>query len=180
MRWSDFGSVLRERRVRSSFILWLTANLGGILISTLAFITVWFFHRTGFGLLPNINVFLVTAAIALAVSGVSYIRLTFDNKAYSLSPALAVTWPFLLAAVFGIFLVLGVKTPVVSKCAVWIVTVVVFLVIMAWSSIMYLNEQGLRLETEKPPEIPVTSADYKESLPSLPKLAASEKKNGEE
>jgi hypothetical protein len=170
MKWLDFGIVLKDRKARNAYILWLIANLGGLIISTFAFITVWFFHRTGYELLPNINVFLVTAAIALAVSGVSYIKLTLDNRAYMLSPALVFSWPFLLLVVYGIFVVMGVKAPVATTTAVWIVTIAIFLVIMAWSSIMYLNEQGLRLESEKAPQQPPTSADFRDAVAGFPKM----------
>jgi hypothetical protein len=180
MKWSDFGNVLKNRAARNAYILWLLANLGGLIISTFAFVTVWFFHRTGYELLPNINVFLVTAAIALAVSGVSYIKLTLDNRTYMLSPALVFSWPFLLLVVYGIFVVIGVKAPIATSLAVWIVTIAIFLVIMAWSSIMYLNEQGLRIETEQPPQKPPTSADFQDAVADLPKMPAPGQSKAEE
>jgi hypothetical protein len=180
VKWSDFGSVLKNRAARNAFILWLIANLGGLIVSTFAFVTVWFFHRTGFELLPNINVFLATAAIALAVSGVSYIRLTLDNRAYMLSPALVFSWPFLLLVVYGIFVVIGVKAPVVGNQVVWAVTLAVFIVIMVWSSIMYLNEQGLRLETDAAPRQPAISADFHDVVADLPKVPTADRPQGEE
>jgi hypothetical protein len=98
--------VLRDNKW--AYSQWLLANLGGLAIAYTAIATIWLFHLNFGNYTPGPQEWLITAAISVAVAGVSYGSLARNRNA-PLSPVLWLTWPFLLAIVYGILISMGVQ-----------------------------------------------------------------------
>jgi uncharacterized membrane protein YphA (DoxX/SURF4 family) len=126
------------------------ANLGGLSIAYVASLTIWVFHRTWGNYTPNPEAFLISGAISLAVTGVSYL-LFVREESVSLSPLLSASWPILLMIVYGVLIAMGVRTPVISVCAIWAIVVVIAAGCWGWSSLIWLHEQGVKLDRERAP-----------------------------
>lgn len=151
MQWGQLGGVLRERL--GTYLAWLMANLGGLILAYVASLTVWTFHREWGNYLPPPEAFLISGVISLAVAGVSYLTFPRD-KSVSLSPLLSVSWGPLLMLVYGVLIAMGVKQPVIGTIHIWRIVIVLTISCWFWSSIIWLHEHGLRLEMERPPAPP--------------------------
>jgi hypothetical protein len=106
----------------------------------------------------------------LAVSGSSYVRLHASDPRISLSPLLSISWPILLAWIYGIFLTIGIKESTRPSCLIWIVCIGLFLGLILWSSLIWLHEQGLRMEMEREPTPPEGPRELQEATKTLPKM----------
>ncbi len=49
---------------------------------------------------------------------------------------------------------MGTKTPVISKSAIWLIVILIALGCWLWSTVIWLHEQGIRLEMEGVSEPP--------------------------
>jgi len=159
-----------SRKKPGEFIFWLFANLGGLIIAYVACLTNYVFHETFGKYIPGYEVFLITGTISLAVSGASYIRLHSNNPEISLSPFLSISWPFLLMGVYGVLISVGAKYPARSLPIIWVICIALFLGLMLWASLIWLHEQGIKMEMEREPEKPEEPKELVQSADVLPKL----------
>jgi len=168
MRWDQLGGVLKENK--GAYIQWLAANLGGLIVAYMASGTIWVFHATFGNYLPGPEAFLMTGVITLAVAGVSYVCLPYRNEV-PLSPVISYSWAFPLAAVYGVLIAMGVKTPVLSANLIWLITIIVAMSCWLWSTVIWLHEQGIRKgwthEPVPPEEPPQAFRDLAARLPKL-------------
>jgi amino acid transporter len=168
MSINDLLNVLKIKL--GDFLLWLLAYLGGMLIMYIACLTIKFFHGYFGPYFPGYEIYLVTGTICLTVTGISYVRLDFGNKGVSLSPILSLSWPFLIIGVYGILTCTGVKESVRPSWLIWVVSILLFLCLMLWSSIIWLHEQGIRIEMENEPEQPQESDHLRNAADNFPKV----------
>lgn len=169
MQWKQLGALLSRRKDR--YLLWLIANLGGLLLAYLAAATILLFHGRVGPFVPGPDVYLITATVSLAVAGVSYHLSVDQSQGFRLSPLLSLSWPFLLMLVYGFLIAMGVAPPIISNEVIWGVVVVVALGCWLWSSIIWLHEQGLLEDSrnEQPPIAGVPEA-LRQQAEVLPKL----------
>ncbi|MFA6355568.1 MAG: hypothetical protein WCY23_00500 [Candidatus Omnitrophota bacterium] len=168
MQWKELLKVLVTKW--QEYIVWLMANMGGILISYLAVAVIWMVLKRSSLFMPGYDIFLVTGAISLAVSGVSYIRLKSDQqKEIGLSSVLIFLWILLLMSIFGILICLGLECPSASF-RLWIISIVIFFGCMICSSLIWLNEQGIEMDKEKEPETPPEPKGLAGETNALPKI----------
>jgi len=170
MQWKKLGKVLKNKK--AEFVLWLLAHLGGILISYFACLTIWLFHKRLSSYMPGYEVFLITGTIALAVTGVSYLRLKMDKQRETteLSPLLAMSWPFLLMIVYGVLISIGMEKPIIDVFYIWLISILIFLCLIIWSSIIWLNEQGFMIDQGEEGAKPEKDPRLANSAATLPKI----------
>ncbi len=168
MQWNKIWEILCKKK--TDYLFWLIANLGGIIIAYFACLTIWIFHKRLSNYLPSYEVFLINGTISLAVSGVSYIRLKLDKKTSGLSPLLVISWPFLLMLVYGVLISIGLEPPAIGISRLWIISLVIFISLMFWSSIMWLHEQGIKCEEHQEPPEPPKPKQLDDSANGLPKV----------
>jgi hypothetical protein len=150
MQWRQLEGVLRKQT--GAFIIWLMANLGGLIIAYVASGSIYIFHQEWGTYRPNPEAFLISGAISLTVAGSSYLSL--EERSLSLSPLLSISWAILLALVYGVLISMGVKPPKISSCSIWWIVVVLTSCCWVWSSILWLHESGIRSELEAMPAKP--------------------------
>jgi len=164
-------TVLRQNVF--AYLLWLSANLGGLLIAYAAVFTIWWFHRTAARYLPGPEAFMMFGSISVAIAGVSYLRLPHSqSRLQSIRPSLvlSISWPLLLAIVYGFLIAMGVKEPVMGPCGIWVTAVLIAACCWLWSTVTWLHEQGLRSDVEgQPPPRPEPSAALTQAAAGLPK-----------
>jgi xanthine/uracil/vitamin C permease (AzgA family) len=157
-------------RKRGDYVLWLLANLGGLVVSSLAWITIWGVHRE-FAPYVSPEVLLIMGTISLAVAGVSYLSLQ-GVQTVRLSRLVSLSWPFLVMAVYGLLITMGTKTPTIKGVELWGIAVVVSVSCWVWASITWLHEQGIRIESEQEPQGPAGPPreliDAAAALPKIP------------
>jgi hypothetical protein len=168
LRWDQLWDVLR--RSPFAYFQWLFANLGGLIVAYSASGTIWLFHNNLGPHVPGPEVYLITGTIPITVTGVSYLSL--PRSQVSLSPLLTLYWPFILAAVYGVLIAMGVKPPIRSSVIIWLFVGLIFLLCLAWSTVTWLHERGIRMEMEDaeeptPPEGP--PAALTQAAANLPK-----------
>jgi len=112
MQWDQIRRVLMARPL--TFIGFLAASLGGLILAYSAAFTVWAFHRTWGSYLPRPEAVLIAATISLTVTGASYLTLRRE-EAESLSPIFTGWWILLASLSYGVLIAMGVKTPVISQ-----------------------------------------------------------------
>ncbi len=169
MKWNQLFDVLKKRP--GEYLFWLFANLGGIIITYLSFFTVWTFHDSfKIASLPNFDIYLITGTISLAISGSSYLRLHVRETDITLSPLLTTTWPILLMFTYGVFICNIVKPSTRPKELIWIICIVLFICLMLWASIIWLHEQGLKMDKEAIPSIHQRLDDLQKATIDLPKV----------
>lgn len=136
------------------FTLWILANIGGILISGLASLSVWIIHDDWGSYPISPDVMLITGTISLSIAGVSYISLSTD-KSVRPSRALSISWPFLLMLVFGLLVSINLAQSKDNKeLIIWSTSGVLTILCLGWSSVLWLHEQGLRKDAQKEPKAP--------------------------
>jgi len=169
-RWRKLLEVLSHSR--GAYAQWVLANFGGMIVAYAASLTIWVFHRSLGNLLPGPEVYLITATISLALTGVSYLSLPPSGSVTPL-PALSFTWAFLLAAVYGVLIAMGVKTPVIHNDIIWVIVIAIAVACWLWASITWLHERGIRGELEgPPPPPPEPSPILRRAAEELPKIPA--------
>jgi hypothetical protein len=143
-----------------AYVVWLLANLGGLLVAYLACATIWFFQRKNFASAPGPELYLITAIITVATTGVSYLLFS-RSKAGQLSTALKALWAFLVMIIYGVLIAMGYETPAISHASIWLAVSLILLVCLLWSSLTWLHEQAIRGDFERVelprPEPPATS-----------------------
>ena len=177
MQWRQLIGVFNHNR--SDYFQWLFANVGGLLVAYSAIITIWIFHQELGSYQPGPEEFLIIGSISVAVAGVSYLSLPREASGY-LNRIFAVFWAFLLAAVYGILISMGVKDPVVSDESIAVVVGLLFILCLGWSSVTWLHERGIKEELaehvvipEEPPPGIAAAAE------TLPKVAPRQQQSGE-
>jgi len=161
--------LVLKRRI-GAYILWLIANLGGILILYLASFSIWLIHKHFGHYLPGKEVFLATGTISLAISGVSYLIKGQGAPDIKLSPIISITWLIPMIFVYGILINLGVQDPIAPNWVVWIITILLFLLSIAWSSVVWLHEEGIILDKLVGPEQPQITPGLDKVADELPKI----------
>lgn len=136
-RLGELLAVLQ--RMPGAYLLWMAANLGGLLVAYAAGLTIFFFHGTLSGFIPGPEVYLITGTIAMAVAGASYMSAETTPTA-RLSRTLSLSWPLPVALVYGSLIAMGVKVPVIGDLLLWVFVSVVTAVCLIWASIIWLNE----------------------------------------
>lgn len=165
----QLGRALRRRP--ASYVIWLLANLGGLLVAYLATLTIWAFHKRLGSLVPGPEVVLITGALSVAVAGVSYINEYHHNRIVEPSLFFLALWPFLWAAVYGVLISMGVETPARDSATIWVIAVLLCTLCLIWASISWLHEQGLWLEAHEPaPPPPPPASTLADAAIQLPKL----------
>ena len=169
MRFADLWRVLRVKRGR--FLIWLLANLGGLVVAYFATFTIWLVHQDFVNFVPGPEVILIAGTISVAVAGASH-SIIRPPTSVALSPAITVSWSFLVAVVYGFLIAFGVKDPAIDDAYLWLIAVVIAVLCWSWSSVIWLHEQGIQMEAEQEPEIPVGPPTALQSAAEdLPRLA---------
>lgn len=168
MKLKDLYDILRIRKV--DFLLWLLANLGALLISCLAAFTIFILHNRTGGLLPTREAFLATGTISLCIAGVSYHKSKAMNESYKLNDFFRIAGPFFLLLVYGFLIALSVAPPVVSNTWIMIISIILFLLCIIWSSIIWLQIQGMERDNISVPPLPESDDMLKKTAISLPKI----------
>lgn len=169
MHWPQLGNVLWRKR--GEYLLWLLANLGGVVVPLLASLTIWGVHRNLVLYGSGPEVFLIMGTISLAVAGVSYLSLQVVETV-RLSRLVSFSWPFLVMVVYGLLIAMGTKTPTISRVQLWGIAVLVAVACWVWASITWLHEQGIRMESEQEPQGPAQPPrNLIEAAAELPKIA---------
>lgn len=132
MQWRDLGNVIAQRPF--TFIVWLTANLGGIIVAYAAALTIWGVQGHWGTVLPRPDVYLVTATVSLAMAGISYQTI---RQAAPISPWLSFLWPFPLALVYGVFVAMGVKAPSRDEHQIWLLVLGLAAVCWIFSALIW-------------------------------------------
>jgi hypothetical protein len=168
-RVRDLVGVLAKKRIE--YFIWLLANLGGLLVAYSATLTIWVFHLRAGSLVPGPEVFLITSALSVAVAGVSYLNVFHENRSLLPSPLFLLGWPFLVTAVYGVLISMGVEKPLISDTRVWLITVALFGLCLVWASVTWLHQQGLLRDQEEPPaQAPAPAPALNTAAGALPKL----------
>ena len=171
MRWDQILSVLKKRW--AAYIGWLFANLGGLIVAYVASVTIWAFHNDLGRYLPGPEIYLITGTITLSVAGVSYINCP-QHSSTPLLPLLSNMCSLIVTLVYGVLVVTGVKAPVRSIFVIWTIAIGIFLICLAWSSITWLHEQAIRMDSETPeePRFPLEPPpSLRQAAAGLPKMA---------
>jgi hypothetical protein len=168
MKLRDLFDILKIRKVE--FILWLLANLGAILISSLAAFTIFILHNRTGGLLPTREAFLATGTISLCIAGVSYHKSKTMNESYKLNDFFSIAGPFFLLIVYGFLIALSVAPPVISNFWIMIISIILFLFCIIWSSIIWLQIQGMERDNINIPSKPEPDDNLKKTANTLPKV----------
>lgn len=152
METKQLFSVLKAEP--RDFTLWILANTGGIIISSLASFIVWIFHKNWGNYPLSPDVLLITCTISLSIAGVSYISFSTD-KSVRPSLSLSISWPFLLMLIFGILISINLAKPANSEgLKIWLASGGLTILCLGWSSVLWLHEQGLRKESKQVPKAP--------------------------
>ena len=168
MRLDQLIKVLIDKK--GPFTGWTLANLGGLVVTYLAAMTIWIFHGT-FGIfLPGPEVYLITGTISLAMTGVSYVSMS-KTAPVLISPILSYAWPFPLALVYGTLIAMGVKPPAIDASKVWAIAIILSVICFFWSALTWLHEQGIRSDMEQQ-SLPSTEPPkvLRDTANRLPKL----------
>lgn len=169
MRWAELSQVFRANF--RAYLGWLAANLGGLFIAYSAAATIWLLHRTYGTHLPTPQTVLISGTISLAVKGVSYLNFPRDPGT-KLSPLLSTSWPFLVMAVYGVLMSMGVKTPVISQGEIWTIAGLIATACWGWASLLWAHEMGMKtaMEGAIPPSPVGPPAVLQQAAATLPKV----------
>ena len=171
MQWPELLETLKNNFGR--YVIWLLANLGGLLIAYLAAVIVSALYNEFQNLMPGKDVYLITGAILLTATMASYQK-TKAGITSNLWIGLYIIWPFLLMLVFGFLLAIGIKQPNIEPYQLWIYVIVIFVLAIIWSSIVWLHEQGIYDDMMKTPDKPPTDPNLVGATVDLPKLVEDE------
>jgi len=141
-------------------------------VSLLAAGIVYMLHKRSGNLLPGKDILLVTGTMALAVAGVSYFKTREQFPGERVSTPFLYAWPALLTLVFGVLIGIGVEKPSIPDWAVYCIAFVLFLLCIAWSTIIWLHEQGIIADMRNLPVRPKKTAGLDESTAELPHVPA--------
>ncbi len=162
------------RRNGWAYFGWLMANLGGLIVAYAAVLTNYLIHREFGNLLPGPEIYLITGTISVAVAGVSYLSLS-QSSPTTLSPVLSVSWAFLLAAAYGVLVALGAKPARISTFQLWSTMVAITAGCLAWSSLTWLHETGIRRDMMEEPRVPAeVHEELQRAAADLPRLPEEE------
>jgi hypothetical protein len=129
--------VLRKNTFE--FIIWLLANIGGLVIAYAAILTIYIFSNLRSNYYPGPDDYLLIATVSVTISGVTYSKNFIDKTGFSLNRVFLLGWPILLALVYGVLIVFGMKPPPYENWVTRIGAGVIFILCMAWSSIVWLS-----------------------------------------
>jgi hypothetical protein len=168
MDYNELWRVFKDNYRK--YLIWLLANLGGLLIPYLVVTMTWLLFREIGESLPRNDMFWITATIVLATTMVSYQETKKDVPTQNLSLALYLIWVLLLMMVFGFFVAIGLKKPTIEDWQFWVITVLFLAFSLVWASIVWLHEQGLIEDREKMPSKPPSDPQLAAVTPDLPKI----------
>jgi hypothetical protein len=155
---------------RTEFIFWILANLGSLLISILAALTILLIHNRTGNMLPTKEAFLATGTISICIAGSSYHKTKKMNSSYELNNFIKIFWPFLLMIVYGVLIAYGVEKPCGSETKIFIISCVLFILCLLFSSIIWLQIQAMEMDSERKKEPPEVESSLKNEADTLPKL----------
>lgn len=168
-RIDELKMVFRENL--GTYIGWLVANLGGLLVGYVAVLIVFIFHRELSPVAPGPEEFLITGAISIAISGASYLELRHVAPTRLVAPLL-VSWPLLLAVVIGVLVTMGTKEPKLTGFWLWGAVSFILLLCLSLASIIWLHDRGIRLDHDLVPTPKEPSEALKTAAKELPKIGS--------
>ncbi len=172
MNYSELSTVLNQSRTK--FILWFMANLGGLIISYLASSIIFILHHHSGDLLPGKEAYLITGTVSLCISGVSYFKAREKHGETQLSTWFSILWPVFIMLVFGFLIAIGVKKPAAGDTEVFLLALILSMLCLFWSSIIWLHEQGMEIDSQKVPEKPQPDTALEQAASDLPKISEGE------
>ncbi len=142
MRFREIFGFLWAQK--GQYLLWLSANLGGLILAYAAGACIWLFRCTYGSILPGYELFLITGTISLTISGATYIKSKSEMEVGTLSPLLLISWSSLLMLTFGFLILIGLKEFQRTELFIWVLCTILFVLMITWSTIMWVFETDLR------------------------------------